>query len=366
MKVPFLDLKAQYLEMKDEHDAAYRRVMESGWYILGQELENFENQFSEYCGVKHCIGVGNGLDALHLILRSMDVGPGDEVIVPANTSIATWLAVSYAGGTPVPVEPMEDTYNIDPARLESVVTKKTKAIIAVHLYGQPADMDKIKGTAFRYGLRVIEDTAQAHGARFKGQLVGSLGDAAGFSFYPTKNLGAVGDGGAVTTNDSELARKVRLLRNYGSTIKYKNDEKGMNSRLDELQAAFLKIKLLKLDKWNRRRAQISEIYRKELASVYDLTLPFVPEWAEPVWHQFVIRHPQRDRVSARLKDAGIETLIHYPIPPHLSDAYANNGWVKGKFPITERICNDVLSLPVGPHMTDEDVGHVIKALREYR
>ncbi len=366
MKVPFLDLKAEYREMKDEYDAAYRRVMESGCYILGQELEDFESRFSEYCGVKHCIGVGSGLDALHLILRSMGVGPGDEVIVPANTYIATWLAVSYTGGTPVPVEPIEDTYNIDPARLESVVTRNTKAVIAVHLYGQPAEMDKLGETASRYGLRVIEDAAQAHGARYKGQRVGSLGDASGFSFYPSKNLGAVGDGGAVTTNDSELARRVRMLRNYGSAVKYRNDEKGFNTRLDELQAALLKSKLMKLERWNARRSEISEIYRKELASVCHLTLPLVPEWAEAVWHQFVIRHPQRDRVSARLKEAGIETLIHYPTPPHLSGAYANGGWGKGQFPITERICNEVLSLPIGPYMTDDAVRHVIKVLQECR
>lgn len=366
MIVPFLDLKAQYLDLKDECDAAYRRVLESGWYILGPELEDFEKRFAEYCGVKYCIGVGNGLDALHLILRGMGIGPGDEVIVPANTYIATWLAVSYAGATPVPVEPIENSYNMDPARLEAVVTNRTKAVIAVHLYGQPADVDKLAETTSRYGLRVIEDAAQAHGAGYRGRRVGGLGAAAGFSFYPSKNLGAVGDAGLVATNDGELAGRVRLYRNYGSPVKYEHEKQGFNSRLDELQAALLKVKLGRLGKWNARRGEIAGIYRHELARVDGLTLPVVPGWAEPVWHQFVIRHPQRDRVSARLKDAGIETLIHYPIPPHLSAAYASAGWVKGDFPITERICNEALSLPIDPYMTDEAVGYVIKAFREYR
>lgn len=260
MKVPFLDLKAIDTESAAELEAACQRVLASGWYILGQQVEAFEAEFAAHCGTKYCVGVGNGLEALHLALRAMDIGSGDEVIVPANTYIATWLAISYAGARPVPVEPDEGTYNLDPSRIESAVTSRTKAILPVHLYGQPADMDAINELAERHGLRVIGDAAQAHGARYKGRPVGSLGHAAAFSFYPTKNLGALGDGGAVVTHDAALADKVRVLRNYGSRIKYQNEVKGFNSRLDELQAALLRVKLAKLDKWNAQRRQIAEAY----------------------------------------------------------------------------------------------------------
>ncbi|MDP2752964.1 MAG: DegT/DnrJ/EryC1/StrS family aminotransferase, partial [Nitrospirota bacterium] len=252
MKIPFLDLRAAYLELAPELDEAYHRVMQSGWFILGAEVDAFENEFADYCDAKQCVGVGNGLEALHLILRAMDIGPGDEVIVPSNTYIATWLAVSYAGATPVAVEPDRRTFNLDSARIEAAITPRTRAIIAVHLYGQPADMDPIIEIARRHNLRVIEDAAQAHGARYKGRRAGSLGDAAGFSFYPGKNLGALGDGGAVTTDDETLAGRIRVLRNYGSSIKYHNELKGYNSRLDELQAAFLRVKLKHLDTWNAR------------------------------------------------------------------------------------------------------------------
>ena len=262
--IPFLDLRASYLELKTALDSAFQRVMASGWYILGEELKAFEAEFAEYCNVKYCVGVGNGLDALHLILRAMDIGQGDEVIVPSNTFIATWLAVSYAGATPVPVEPDEATYNIDPSKIEAAITEKTKAIMPVHLYGQPADMDPILKIAARHHLKVIEDAAQAHGARYKGKRTGSLGDAAGFSFYPGKNLGAFGDGGAVTTNDSTLAERVRRLSNYGSQVKYAHDVKGFNSRLDELQAALLRVKLRHLDAWNGRRRQIAAQYLRKL------------------------------------------------------------------------------------------------------
>lgn len=321
MKVPFLNLKAPYLELQQDLDAAYGRVMESGWYILGQEVEAFEAEFAAYCGTQYCIGVGNGLEALHLILRAMEIGPGDEVIVPANTYIATWLAVSYAGAIPVPVEPDEKTYNINPKQIEAAITPNTKAILAVHLYGQPANMDLINEIARHYKLKVIEDAAQAHGSRYKGQRVGGLGDAAGFSFYPGKNLGALGDGGAVTTNDYELANKIRLLRNYGSRVKYLNEVKGFNSRLDELQAAFLRVKLTKLDEWNTRRAKVANQYLEKLSCLTDLILPSVPAWAEPVWHLFVVRHPKRFDLEKHLKNSGIGTLVHYPIPPHLSGAY---------------------------------------------
>jgi dTDP-4-amino-4,6-dideoxygalactose transaminase len=362
MTIPFLDLKSPYLELKDEFDAAYRLVMESGWYILGKEVEAFEAEFATYCEAKHCIGVGNGLDALHLILRAIEIGPGDEVIVPANTYIATWLAVSYSGATPVPVEPDEHTHNIDPGLVEAVISKKTKAILPVHLYGQPADMDPINALASRYGLKVIEDAAQAHGARYKGRRTGGLGDAAGFSFYPGKNLGALGDGGAVVTNDDALADRVRVLRNYGSKFKYHNEVKGYNSRLDELQAALLRVKLPKLDEWNDRRRAVAKKYLQHLAAVPVLILPGVPDWAEPVWHLFVVRHPQRDALQKKLGEAGIGTLIHYPIPPHRQPAYADFGHGKGDFPISERIAREVLSLPMGPHLGENDFRDVIQVV----
>ena len=352
-RIPFLDLKAPYLELKEELDAAYRRVMESGWYILGEEVTAFEGEFAHYCDVKYCIGVGNGLDALHLILRAMDIGAGAEVIVPSNTFIATWLAVSYAGATPVPVEPDEATYNIDPARIEAAITQKTKAIIPVHLYGQPADMEPILEIAERYQLKVIEDAAQAHGARYKGKRVGGFGNAAGFSFYPGKNLGAFGDGGAVTTNDPIIAERVRKLSNYGSQIKYSHDVKGFNSRLDELQAAILRVKLRHLDEWNGRRRKIADQYLEELLPYDYLTLPHVPPWAEPVWHIFVVRTPVCDRLQKHLADCGIQTLIHYPVPPHRQGAYQELSHLS--LPVSERIHNEVLSLPMSPVM---DAGHV--------
>lgn len=362
-KIPFLDLKALYLELKEELDAAYRRVMESGWYILGEEVEAFEQEFADYCGVKHCIGVGNGLDALHLIIRAMEIGPGDEVIVPANTYIATWLAVTYAGATPVPVEPDERTYNINPNRIEEAITPRTRAILPVHLYGQPADMDPILEIAKRHNLKVIEDAAQAHRARYKGKRTGGLGDAAGFSFYPGKNLGALGDGGAVTTNDNVLMDRIRALRNYGSRVKYHNEVKGFNSRLDELQAAFLRVKLPKLDEWNERRKIISDLYLKGMADIPDLTLPYIPDWAEPVWHLFVVRTSERDQLQKHLADQEIQTLIHYPVPPHKQGAYKELNHLV--LPISERIHREVLSLPMGPAMADADTGHVTKAVRRF-
>jgi len=277
--------------------------------------------------------------------------------------IATWLAVSYAGATPVTVEPDEKTYNIDPSRIESAITKKTKAIIPVHLYGQPADMDSINKIAGKHRLKVIEDAAQAHGARYKERRTGSLGYAAGFSFYPTKNLGAVGDGGAVVTNDRFIANKVKILRNYGSQIKYHNEVKGFNSRLDELQAAFLRAKLLKLDAWNNLRENIANYYLKELSGIKKITLPYVPNWADPVWHLFVVCHSNRDNLERRLNDAGIGTLIHYPLPPHLSPAYADMGWKSGSFPITENLSKTVLSLPMWPHMTDTQTNTIVNLLK---
>jgi dTDP-4-amino-4,6-dideoxygalactose transaminase len=359
VKVPFLDFVAPYEELKAELDEAYFRFMRSAWYVLGKEVEAFEQEFANYCGAKHCVGVGNGLEALHLILRAYSIGKGDEVIVPSNTYIATWLAVSYADATPVPVEPDSKTFNLDPNRIEDAITLRTKAIIPVHLYGQPADMDSILKIAQKHGLKVIEDNAQAQGARYKGQHTGSLGDAAGNSFYPGKNLGAFGDAGAVTTNDGTLAEKVRVLRNYGSKKKYYNEVKGYNSRLDELQAAFLRVKLKKMDEWNGRRRAVAENYLQGLRGATDLTLPFVPEWAEPAWHLFVVRHPKRDLLQQKLTEAEIGTLIHYPVPPHLSGAYADAKWNCGNFPIAENMADTVLSLPVGPHLPSHQVEQVI-------
>jgi dTDP-4-amino-4,6-dideoxygalactose transaminase len=363
VNVPFLDFAGPYEELRAELDEAYFRFMRSGWYILGREVESFEQEFAAYCGVQHCVGVGNGLEALHLILRGYGIGAGDEVIVPSNTYIATWLAVSYAGATPVPVEPDPQTFNLDPARIAAAITPRTKAIMPVHLYGQPADMDPIMELATKHGLKVIEDNAQSQGARYKGRRTGSLGDAAGNSFYPGKNLGALGDAGAVTTNDAALADRMRVLRNYGSRKKYFNEVKGFNSRLDELQAALLRVKLKRLDEWNGRRRAVAARYQAELTGS-DLRLPTAPAWAEPVWHLFVVRHQGRDELQMKLNEAGIGTLIHYPVPPHLSGAYAEMGMAEGAFPIAEAIAATVLSLPIGPHLAPAQAAAVVEQVRK--
>ena len=363
-KIPFLNMKAPYQELRQELDEAYQRVMDSGWYILGQEVESFEQEFAAYCGVKHCIGVGNGLEALHLILRAYGIGPGDEVIVPANTYIATWLAVSYADAQPVPVEPVERTYNLDPGQIESAVTARTKAILAVHLYGQTAEMDAIHVVARKYNLKVIEDAAQAHGACYRTKRAGSLGDAAGWSFYPGKNLGAQGDAGAVTTNDDVLADKVRMLRNYGSKVKYHNLIKGYNSRLDEFQASFLRVKLKHLEDWNARRTHLAGLYCEMLKDT-DLVLPFVPPHMKAAWHIFVVRTKQRKQLQEYLSANGIGTLIHYPVPPHLQPAYQGLGLPEGSFPISERIHEEVLSLPMGPHLSQAELECVVEAIQSF-
>jgi len=364
-KIPFLDMSSPYQELKDELDQAYFRVMNSGWYILGSEVEAFESEFSSYCGARYCVGVGNGLEALHLILRAYGIGEGDEVIVPANTYIATWLAVSYAGAKPVPVEPDESTYNIDPNRIETALSSRTKAILPVHLYGQPAQMEQIVVIANRHHLLVIEDAAQSQGAEFKRKKTGNLGDAAGYSFYPGKNFGAFGDAGAVLTNDAQLAEKVRMLRNYGSQVKYYNEMKGFNSRLDPLQAAFLRVKLPYLNEWNTRRSIIADFYLRELAGVPGLILPKIAEGALPIWHLFVIRHPKRDDLQRHLNDSGIGTLIHYPVPPHLSKAYRDLGVEVGAHPITEAIAQTVLSIPIGPHLSMEQASVVVQSVKEF-
>ncbi|MGW0518423.1 DegT/DnrJ/EryC1/StrS family aminotransferase [Crossiella sp. NPDC003009] len=361
MTVPFLDLKAPHEELRAGLDAAYRRVLDSGWFLLGPELAAFEAEFAAYCEAEHCVAVGSGCDALELVLRALDIGPGDEVIVPSATFIASWLAVSAVGATPVPVEPDEQTQLIDPKQVEAAITARTKAIMPVHLYGQPADLDALGEIAAAHGLHVVEDAAQAHGARYKGRRVGAGSLAAGFSFYPGKNLGALGDGGAVVTSSAELADKLRLLRNYGSRVKYQHEIQATNSRLDELQAAMLRVKLPALDRWNARRQQIAERYLRELAGIDGLALPAVAEWAEPVWHLFVVRCRHRAAVQERLTAAGIGTLIHYPVPVHRSPAYASGAW--GELPVADRLAEQVLSLPIGPHLPDEQVDAVITAVR---
>lgn len=361
--IPFLDLKAPYLELKQELDEAIARVVSSGWFIGGPEVDQFEEEYATYCGATHAVGVANGLDALHLALRAMDVGPGDEVIVPSNTYIATWLAVSQCGATPVPVEPDARTYNIDPALIEAAINPRTKVVLPVHLYGQPADMDPILAIARKHGLRVLEDGAQAHGARYKSKRLGAHGDAVAWSFYPGKNLGAMGDGGAVTTNDAQLADRIRVLRNYGSRVKYVNEVQGYNSRLDPLQAAIVRVKLAHLDDWNARRSAIAARYQQGLTDC-GLILPHVPDWAEPAWHLYVVQHPQRDALQKALADAGVGTLIHYPIPPHLQGAYGDLGLGKGEMPISERMHEVVLSLPMSPSMKLEQAIQVITTCRE--
>lgn len=361
--IPFLDLTAPYRELKSEIDAAVSRCLASGWYIGGAEVEDFESSYARYCESAHCVGVANGLDALQLALRAMDVGPGDEVIVPSNTYIATWLAVSQCGATPVAVEPEQHTLNIDPHRIEAAITPRTKVILPVHLYGQPADMDAILNIARRHGLRVLEDGAQAHGARYKSQRLGAHGDVVAWSFYPGKNLGAMGDGGAVTTNSAELAERIRVLRNYGSREKYVNDVKGYNSRLDPLQAAILSVKLRYLDEWNQRRRVIAKAYSEALAAT-GLLLPQISEWAEPVWHLYVVRSPDRDGLQRHLGDMGVGTLIHYPIPPHMQRAYAEMGIAADALPLARAAAQQALSLPMGPHLDMTDAQRVIRAVRQ--
>jgi len=361
--VRFLDLDAAHKELQAEIESAVLASIRTGCYIGGPEVVAFEHEFAAYTEAQSCVGVANGLDALCLALRAMDVGCGDEVIVPSNTFIATWLAVSQCGATPVPVEPVEATYNIDPGLIEAAIAPQTKVILPVHLYGQPADLDPILDIARKHGLRVLEDAAQAHGARYKGKRIGAHGDAVAWSFYPGKNLGALGDAGAVTTNDPELADRIRVLRNYGSRKKYVNEVQGYNSRLDPLQAAVLRVKLKHLDAWNARRAVLAQRYIAGLAGA-KLVLPQVPIWAEPVWHLFVVRHQQRDALQKCLGAAGIGTLIHYPIPPHRQQAYSGAGFASDAFPLATRMAGEVLSLPIGPHLLAEQVEVVIGSIRD--
>ncbi|MCE6967488.1 DegT/DnrJ/EryC1/StrS family aminotransferase [Cereibacter sphaeroides] len=358
--IPFLDLGASYRELRAEIDAAIHRVLDSGWYILGPEVDAFEAEWAAYCGANHAVGVANGLDALILALRAIDIGSGHEVIVPSNTYIATWLAVTAVGARPVPVEPDPATHNIDPARIAAAITSATRAILPVHLYGQPADLDPILALARQHGLAVIEDAAQAHGARYKGRRIGAHGDVVCWSFYPGKNLGALGDGGAVTTNRADLADRIRVLCNYGSRVKYVNEVQGVNSRLDPIQAAVLRAKLPHLDAWTDRRRAIAAAYAEGLRGS-GLTLPHVPDWADPVWHLYVVRSIDRDGLQKRLADAGVGTLIHYPIPPHMQAAYADLRITSEALPLARQLAGEVLSLPMGPQMPLSDAARVIEA-----
>jgi dTDP-4-amino-4,6-dideoxygalactose transaminase len=365
-QVPFLEPRAGYLELRDELDAAYQRVMGSGRYILGAELERFEESFAAFCGAPAAVGVANGLDALALALAAAGIGPGDEVIVPAQTFVASWLAVSRVGAVPVPVDVDPATVTLDAHAAAAAVGPRTAALMPVHLYGHPADMDAICELARRHGLFVLEDAAQAHGALLHGRRAGALGDAAGFSFYPGKNLGAFGDGGGVT-GGRELCATVRSLQNYGSTERYAHDDvRGVNSRLDPLQAAFLGVKLTRLERWNARRREIAERYRDALTAAPEIALPCVADGVEPVWHLFVVRHPERDALARFLGERGIGTLVHYPTPPHLTPAYAHLGCGPGAFPEAEAAARTCLSLPIGPHLSDEQVDRVIDAVLSYR
>jgi len=364
-QVPFLDVGAGYRELREDLDAAYQRVMSSGWYVLGAEVARFEDAFASFCAAPSAVGAANGLDALTLALMAAGIGPGDEVVVPAQTFVASWLAVSRAGAVPVPADVDPATVTLDPDAARSVIGPRTAALMPVHLYGHPAAMDELTELARQHGLFVLEDAAQAHGASLNGRRTGTLGDAAAFSFYPGKNLGAFGDGGAVT-GTSELCAVVRSLGNYGSTERYAHDDvRGLNSRLDPLQAALLGVKLNELERWNGRRREVAERYRVALATIPGLTLPCTRDGAVHSWHLFVVRHPERDLLASHLERCGIGTLIHYPTPPHLTPAYRQLGFGRGAFPQAEAAARDCLSLPIGPHLSDQQVARVIDAVLSY-
>ena len=361
--IPFLDLGAAYRELKPEIDDAVQRVLSSGWYILGPEVEAFEREWAAYCGSAHCVSVANGLDALELALKALGVGEGDEVIVPSNTYIATWLAVSALGARPIPVEPNPNTHLVTADAIGQKITPRTRVILPVHLYGQPADMGSIVELAKSKSLYVVEDAAQAHGAKYQGKRIGSHGDIVCWSFYPGKNLGAYGDGGAVTTSNDELADRIAVMRNYGSRQKYFNEVKGVNSRLDPLHAAVLRVKIPHLDGWNRRRAQIANLYSTELKGL-PLILPVTEMTSESAWHLYVIRTAQRSRLQDALSKAGVGTLIHYPVPPHMQTAYRNLGFSESSLPIARQLAKEVLSLPIGPHLSVDEAHAVCCIVRE--
>ncbi len=365
MKIPFVSFKPMERELDVELRDAFNRVYTRSWYIEGEEDEKFENAFARYCNTRYCVGTGNGLDALMLALKALEIEDGDEVIVPSNTYIATALAVTYVGAKPVLVEPDIRTFNIDPNRIESAITRKTKAIMPVHLYGQPCDMDPIIDIAKNYNLYIIEDCAQAHGAKYKGKVIGSFGDVAGFSFYPGKNLGALGDAGAAVTNDEELAKKIRALGNYGSDYKYHHIYLGNNSRLDEMQAAFLSAKLPHLDKMNEERRRIARMYLEGINN-QEVILPYIPDYAEPVWHIFGIRCKRRKELEKWLNDAGIGTNKHYPIPIHLQECYKELGYKENDYPVAQEISETELSLPMYYGMNEQEVGYIIDTINHFR
>ncbi|RST31377.1 DegT/DnrJ/EryC1/StrS family aminotransferase [Sphingomonas ginkgonis] len=360
--IPFLDLAAATTELRAGIDEAAARALSSGWYIGGPEVEAFEKEFADYCGASNCVGVGNGLDALHLVLRALEIGPGDEVITASNSYIATLLAISMTGATPVLVEPDPATFNLDPALVDAAITPRTKALLPTHLYGLPADLDPLLEIARRHRLFLVEDAAQAHGARYGGRCLGAHGHAVCWSFYPSKNLGALGDGGAVTTDDPDLAERVRVLGNYGSRKRYYNEVQGVNSRLDPLQAAVLRVKLKHLDDWNKRRTALASLYRERLSGL-DLVLPAEPDGTQSCWHLFVVRSARRDALQQRLTAAGVQTLIHYPVPPHRQQAYAGTAWNQANLPIADLLAGQVLSLPIGPHLPLEAAEQVVAAVR---
>lgn len=364
MKISSLNLYPVHKSIEEEIKSKFDKIYSSNWFLSGEENEKFEDEYAKFCNTKYCITCGNGLDALHLILRAYEIGDEDEVIVPSNTFIATALAVTYAGAKPVLVEPDINTYNINSELIENAITNKTKAIIAVHLYGHCADMDSINDIAKKYNLKVIEDAAQAHGAKYKGRPVGSLGDAAGFSFYPGKNLGALGDAGAITTNDEILAKKARAIANYGSSIKYHHEYKGFNSRLDEFQAGFLRIKLKHLNEWNDQRRKIISIYNDNIKNG-DILKPTTSCYELPVWHQYVIRSAHRDFLQYYLSKNEINTIIHYPIPIHMQKAYADLRYRQGDLPIAEKISKEVLSIPIWPGMSDDEIQYIVDTLNEW-
>jgi dTDP-4-amino-4,6-dideoxygalactose transaminase len=358
--VAFLDLKALHLSIEEELNEVMRRVLRSGHYILGPEVDLFEQSFAQYLGRKYCVGVGSGLDALVLSLLALDVQPGDEILVPGHTFIATWLAVSQIGAVPVPVDVDWDTANIEVAQIEAAITSRTKGIIPVHLYGQTADMDALMKIAAKHNLFVLEDAAQAHGAKLNGKAAGTFGEVAAFSFYPGKNLGALGDAGAIVTDDPKVADKLRALRNYGSVTKYYHDVEGLNSRLDPLQAAILTAKLKYLDEWNRSRKSAAKFYDRELSGLPGSELPGLLAGSEHVYHLYVVKHPERDRLRKDLAEAGVETLIHYPVTPAKQKAY------EGKYassPVAERLAASVLSLPMGPHLNQDDLSFIASSIK---
>ncbi|QIL77234.1 DegT/DnrJ/EryC1/StrS family aminotransferase [Hymenobacter sp. HDW8] len=365
MNIPFLSFSPQHDPIREEILAAIAGVYDKQWYVLGDQVKAFEAAYATFNEVKHCIGVANGLDALHLALLALNVGPGDEVLVPSNTYIATWLAVSFVGATPVPVEPNPFTYNIDPNRLEAAITPKTKGIMPVHLYGQACEMNSIMEVAQHHGLWVVEDNAQAQGAAWQGQMTSSFGNVNGTSFYPGKNLGALGDAGAVTTNDEMLGGKIRTLRNYGSQKKYYNEVIGYNSRLDELQAAVLNVKLPYLHTWTHQRCTVAALYNQHLAGLGDLILPVTAVGASHVYHLYVVRTAHRDALQHYLQEHGIGTLIHYPVPPHRQQAYSHLNMQEGACPIAEELAQTSLSLPIWPGMQEPEVKVVAEGIRGF-